>query len=364
MPRSRLLSRFFPLLFGLVFTPYLVAQFHADPAVIEKRQPAAVGRNVAPHEAILFGGIDLNITDGPALNDTWIWRTKFWEEVQPATRPDPRTSAAMAYDSTRSEVVMFGGLQDHSSRTVGTSWIIVRKYPPVAPGVAPMKGTQVIYRDTWIWNGSDWALRTPAHAPPERYNHAMAYDAARQQIVLFGGMDVSTQKPTNDTWVWNGADWKKMSPSTVPPVRYWQSMAYDPVHEQIVMFGGKDSHGFDMNDTWIWDGSDWADASPPGDVPELRFASGMDFDPILKRVVLIGGQAETPEHHGWVPNDTWTWDGDRWAKLGLAEYELRWDFKDVNAEDIPRTLVVPANLRVARWISRHVEPPPEPVKAQ
>ena len=38
----------------------------------------------------------------------------------------------------------------------------------------------------------------------ERHYHAMAYDVARGQVVLFGGWDGSCR---NDTWVWDGTNW-------------------------------------------------------------------------------------------------------------------------------------------------------------
>jgi hypothetical protein len=38
-----------------------------------------------------------------------------------------------------------------------------------------------------------------------RDQHAMAYDAARGQVVLFGGVGYSGT--LNDTWVWDGTNW-------------------------------------------------------------------------------------------------------------------------------------------------------------
>ena len=34
-----------------------------------------------------------------------------------------------------------------------------------------------------------WALKSPAVSPTARTGHAMAYDAAHQQVVLFGGRE-------------------------------------------------------------------------------------------------------------------------------------------------------------------------------
>lgn len=103
----------------------------------------------------------------------------------------------------------------------------------------PRKDTDVFYRDTWVWNGTDWTQRNPAQAPSERALHAMAYDAARKQVALFDGFS-REGKALLDTWLWDGTTWKKMNPVNIPPARIVAAMAYDPTHHQIVMFGGMD----------------------------------------------------------------------------------------------------------------------------
>ena len=42
-------------------------------------------------------------------------------------------------------------------------------------------------------------------APSPRYDAGMAYDAARGQVVLFGGQDAFSF--FGDTWTWDGAAW-------------------------------------------------------------------------------------------------------------------------------------------------------------
>lgn len=51
-----------------------------------------------------------------------------------------------------------------------------------------------------------------ALAPSERSSTGpmpgMTYDAARGEVVVFGGVDVQTNVALNDTWTWNGQDWR------------------------------------------------------------------------------------------------------------------------------------------------------------
>src|SRR5690606_11603877 len=79
-----------------------------------------------------------------------------WEELDDASIPPRRTEPAMAYDSARGKVVLFGGADSH------------------------LRG------DTWEWDGVSWR-RVATTGPSARDGHAMAYDATRKKVVLFGG---------------------------------------------------------------------------------------------------------------------------------------------------------------------------------
>jgi len=82
----------------------------------------------------------------------------------------------------------------------------------------------------------------------------MAYDAARRQVVLFGGVNPNSGVLLNDTWVWDGSNWTQKSPQTSPPAREGHAMAYDIARGRVVLFGGLDAKMNTLNDTWLWDG--------------------------------------------------------------------------------------------------------------
>src|SRR5437016_3218101 len=50
--------------------------------------------------------------------------------------------------------------------------------------------------------------------PPTRYLAAVAYDAARSQVVLFGGWNGDT---IGGTWTWDGTTWTHRTPAHSPP---------------------------------------------------------------------------------------------------------------------------------------------------
>src|SRR5262249_25412498 len=45
--------------------------------------------------------------------------------------------------------------------------------------------------DTWEYDGSDWRQLTIAPAPERREGHALVYDIARGRALMFGGLGVS-----------------------------------------------------------------------------------------------------------------------------------------------------------------------------
>jgi hypothetical protein len=128
----------------------------------------------------------------------------------------------MVYDSGRQEVLLFGGM---------------------------ILGTGII-NDTWAWNGSQWTQRFPASVPSFRRAAAMAYDALRQQTVLFGG--IAGSGPLNDTWTWDGSNWTSKSYLVNPAARFFPAATYDGARQQVVMFGGVDANNSILNDTWIY----------------------------------------------------------------------------------------------------------------
>lgn len=89
----------------------------------------------------------------------------------------------------------------------------------------------------------------------------MAFDPIRQRTVLFGGVEVFGGFPGTvlaDTWEFDGATWRPIATPNVPPARYDAAMAWDSNQRRIVLYGGRPSLSVALNDTWTYDGSDWA----------------------------------------------------------------------------------------------------------
>ncbi len=249
-----------------------------------------------------------------------------WTEQFPPTSPAPRVYQSMAYDSAHGQVVMFGG-QDFTGNVGytdtwvwdGSNW--TQKFPqhnPPAQSAHAMvydsaHGQAVMFslNDTWLWDGSQW-MPFPPTGPSGRYGHAMAYDSAHSQVVLFGGADANNASvPTvlGDTWIWDGSLWTQKFPQTSPPPRFQHAMAYDSVRGKVVLYGGMSSNSFSdvLGDTWVWDGTNWTQESPQTSPPALA-EHAMAFDSNQGQVVLFGGIGAGP------PGATWLWDGSNWTQ--------------------------------------------------
>lgn len=215
---------------------------------------------------VLFGGTGGSPTSG---RETWEWNGETWN-LRSVIGPSQRSGHAMAYDKARHVVVLFGPNSE-----------------------------------TWEWDGHTWAWRSNTGPEPWNTNghsYAMAYDSARGITVHFGG-------PNGSTWEWDGADWV-LQPASGPSPRVGHAMAYDEVRNRTILFGG--AGGNLMGDTWEWNGSFWSQVSPSGATP--RWNHAMAFDPSRNVAVLYGGQGQFS-----VLSDTWEWDGSTWTqRLGSA----------------------------------------------
>lgn len=153
--------------------------------------------------------------------------------------------------------------------------------------------------DTWLFDGTNWTRVFPANSPVPRYGHRMVYDAARQQVVLFGGHRGDTR--LNDTWVWDGTNWTQKTPANAPSPREYHAMAYDAARQEVVLHGGNSAASGNA-ETWTWNGTDWSLKSPATSPPGHN-NSALAYDAARQEVVLFGNFGQT-----------WVWNGTTWTQ--------------------------------------------------
>ena len=193
--------------------------------------------------------------------------------------------------------------------------------------------------DTWEWDGRSWRQIEPALgvAPVAREGHAMTYHAASGYILLFGG--VSTSTTLGDTWLWDGRRWLQTNlDGETPSIRAGHALAYDARRGVAVLFGGSNQGGLispapDASETWEWNGASWRQIDTPI-TPSARERFAMAFDVQLGQVVLVAGAAiELVDGLFEVPlsrPDRWTWNGADWNEetpiaAGVRDHSLVYD---------------------------------------
>lgn len=206
-----------------------------------------------------------------------------------------RNGHAMVYDESLRRVILFGGADASSVRD-----------------------------DTWAWDEANrrWQ-RLKGPGPGPRTFPAFAYDAKRQEAVLFGGNRVlfgtgeENDTILGDTWIFHKGQWSRRV-AAGPHARAEAGMAYDRLRQRIVLFGGyyRDETGTTrLGDTWEWDGQRWRLMATSG--PRPRSGLALAYDERRCRVVLFGGSG--------LASDTWEWDGTQWTEVAAGNVPGRFN---------------------------------------
>jgi len=232
--------------------------------------PAAAALDTLRRRAILFD----------TTRVTWSFDTLGETRLNPATSPSLRTSALAAYDERRDRVVLFGGVDPQSN----------------------------LLDDTWEWDGQTWTdVSTATRPPPASAARAMTYDRARGKVVLVH---------TTQMWEWDGVAWQSSALAAPLLNRTGPALAYDPIRERVVWFGGQDSSALAFNDTWLLEPTGWVVQEPPFARPAPRSSASLTWDASRRRLVLYGG---INDDMPMAFRDAWEWDGVRWFTVPVPQ---------------------------------------------
>jgi hypothetical protein len=207
--------------------------------------------------------------------------------------PKTRDEGAIAYDSARNVVILFGGEREYHD-----------------PSTSSMG--MVYYNDTWEWDGSRWQLRQPATRPSARHDHKMVYDSVRNVTVLVGGFTADAgDSYRNETWEWNGVNWSLRNSSDGPEP--YGSLVFDPIRGVSLYLDG--------NHAYQWNGANWssmpaADNAGPsmGQYPWVwSHAAAFDSDRDVIVAVISTISSDIGETF-----ETWERNGNVWTRLQPA----------------------------------------------
>ncbi|MBI1824935.1 MAG: hypothetical protein HY287_14520 [Planctomycetes bacterium] len=283
------------------------------------RDRTALAFDANRNVVVLHGG--QSATDSSILRDTWEWDGSTWT-LRSQSGP-PRLEHSLAYDGSRHVVRLFGG--NSGSEVGGTlEWDGFVWRGNLDPGpqgrtelamasdtdrnvVVLFGGTTFVtgsWGDCWESSGSGWSLRTSG-SPSPRGNGGMVFDVARHVSLLAGGSG------TKDTWGWDGVNWNFFTRFGTPDLT-GQAMDYDSFRSVAVMFGGGVDQSQFSSSLTEWNGSGWASYTGPR--PSARTNAAMAFDSRRGVSVLFGGAS--PTHVAFV--DTWEWDGTSFTQRDVS----------------------------------------------
>jgi hypothetical protein len=160
--------------------------------------------------------------------------------------------------------------------------------------------------DTWTLslNGPPVWSQQLAPGPPARFEHSAVFDPVDWDdptvghMVVFGGTGGGTDR--NDTEDWSATtapSWSSLAAGS-PPARYSSAAAYDAVRDQMLLFGGRSS-GTVANELWMlpfYGTHQWSQQFPSGTPPVPRDGAGAVYDPIHDQMLVIGGQLPDRSH--------------------------------------------------------------------
>jgi N-acetylneuraminic acid mutarotase len=138
------------------------------------RQPDGMVYDPTTRRILVFGGAG---DENWAQNDIWAYDPvkNSWTELnRTGPRPEKRWGAGIAYDSSRSQVILFGGSNADQSKYFSDTWL----YDPAA--------------DTWT------ELKPSGTLPGARAAATVKYFEATDQVIMFAGLGPSGE--LKDLW--------------------------------------------------------------------------------------------------------------------------------------------------------------------
>jgi hypothetical protein len=274
------------------------------------------------------------------ISATWKWDGSHWVLLHPAVSPpntnanDGGTWSNMVYDAALHEVVVvakgaaaYGSSAPQSLTTWGwngVTWEDLHMTPMPSPNAAgnylafdPTHSQLVLLQSawfdgttqTWTGEGSSWTRRNPGTQPTgPPLAGGIAYDPRSATVLVFGGTDGEGASNVNETWSWDGMNWKRLQPVARPAGGY-ATLAYDAANRQMVLFQAAyptPGAGTRITSTWTWDGANWTSV-PAGGGPPV--GGHMAYDPARRQLIMAGYPGEMSG-----VMQTWTYAGGQWRR--------------------------------------------------
>ena len=335
-------SRWSAVLVGMLLTGTLYAQLPANTWTLLRQDPAGARRGSALRYApkadvfVLWGFMNDDpdlLQEQPLMRIPEYdvvafelagkqWQSQFpleWEEAWKKQLPlayVPRTYSGITTGSERT--VLRGPTADREGVPRPDLNIVfdqVAYHPPTDSLIYFTGGLTAAYHV----QKRRWTDLRPSQSPPPVLAGSLAYDSLHDEIVLFGGAHVAERRQDGrivgytGTWSYRFREnrWFPMALETQPPPRMNTRLVCDTKNQQLVLFGG-DAQSHYLADTWIFDlkTRTWR-TSKAASGPEARAGHFTVYDPETGWVIIGGGYNQKDL------TDMWAFDpsSDRWMAL-------------------------------------------------
>lgn len=222
--------------------------------------PLGAGSNAMDYDPIERAV--LLATSGPpawGLNQTWMFAGGKW--TNRTTPSGPPAVGSTQWDADLGSLVFVGGGELFANRTL-----------PYC-------------NDTWLYHAGTWT-QTGWPTPCFLHDPSMVYDAHDHEMVLYGGgWGACGALPCNATWTLNGTNWTSRVLTPSPDTQGFSAMAYDAADQEVVLFGGMipgGTNGFTRLDTtWVYSAGAWRNVT----APEVGPTSGLG--PVLAYGIAV-----------------------------------------------------------------------------
>ncbi len=259
-----------------------------------RREGFALAYDSANEVLVLFGGFQIGVG---TVGDLWTWDGRRWQERDGTGGPAPPalSGARLAYDPSRSGVVLFGDCDE-----------------PCA--------TQ-----TWLWRNGTWSSITDADPPDFLSDGFMAWSGTDERLLLGGHRRAPDGTRGRAIWSLGPAGWALTSTASTPSTG--PTTSFPPSGGLVTVSRQWDPELRDsVTSTWLGSATRWRDrtTSREEDEPPLVElwqngvfigAASMIHDRADGRMVLARRRPlnETPPIDVGPAN--YAWDGRRWRDI-------------------------------------------------
>ena len=327
----------------------------------------AADLDLARNRMLMFGGKGASGNLGDIWELTLSLGAETWTQLAPTgTGPTARNGAQMVVDVPRDRLVIYGGDVGVNSSSTEVFALSLATPPgtwstltPATPQGAPVGRhmaaygycanrqslfVEAGYRTGGAFNSDSWLLDlngsptwTPVSADPValqgRCHGTTGYDAARGQLLVFGGINKYAKLQDSLSFLdTNAAPAWQLPPSQsaladTPGQRNTQSMVFDTRYMpngRVIVFGGNNLSNT-YNDVWYLDPSlaspTWTKLNPAGTPPSPRGMCAVAYDGAAgsERMIVFGGVT----HAGVALNEVWILDlsnpgAESWSQVVAA----------------------------------------------